>query len=148
MEIKDILSPDCTHCAVQGTSKKRILEIISQVVSDHLPSLEPSLILSSLLCREKMGSTGIGNGIAIPHGRIEGLEEVVAALITSDTTVEFDAIDNKPVDIFFAIFVPEGQAEGHLQTLAMIAGKLNDKNTIKRIRSARGNVQLFEAITQ
>lgn len=146
MEIKDILSPDCTQCAVQGTSKKRILEVISQIASTHLPNIDEAAILSSLMCREKLGSTGIGNGIAIPHGRLEGLEHVTAVLLTCKPSVEFDAIDNKPVDIFFAIFVPEEQAQGHLQTLATIAGKLSDKETVRQMRAASGNQQLFEAI--
>lgn len=148
MEIQDILSPDCTKCAVQGTSKKRILEVISQIASQHIEDIEQSDILASLLSREKMGSTGIGNGIALPHGRLSGLENVLAVLVTCNPPVQFDAIDNKPVDIFFALFVPEDQAQGHLQTLATIASKLSDKSTVKSLRNAGGSQQLFEAIAQ
>lgn len=147
MEIKDILTPDCTECAVQGTSKKRILEVISQIASQHLKDIDQSSILTSLLNREKLGSTGIGNGIALPHGRLPGLEKVIAVLVTTSPSIQFDAIDNQPVDIFFAILVPEGQAEGHLQTLATIAGKLSDKDRVKQLRAAHANQQLFEAIT-
>lgn len=146
MEIKDILTSDCTKCAVQGTSKKRILEIISQVAAQHLADIDQTTILSSLLSREKMGSTGIGNGIALPHGRIENLKNVTAILITCDPAIAFDAIDNKPVDIFFAILVPEEQAQGHLQTLATIATKLSDKKRIKQLRHATTSQQVFEAI--
>lgn len=146
MEIKDILSPDCTKCAVQGTSKKRILEVISQIASQHIKDIEQSDILASLLNREKMGSTGIGNGIALPHGRLSGLDQVFAILVTCKPSVQFDAIDNKPVDIFFALLVPEDQAQGHLQTLATIAGKLSDKDTVKSLRNAGGSQQLFEAM--
>ena len=146
MEIKDILSPDCTRCAVQGTSKKRILEAISQIAANHLADIDQATVLSSLMCREKLGSTGIGGGIAIPHGRLNELEKVLAVMVTCKPAIEFDAIDNKPVDIFFALFVPENQAQGHLQTLATIAGKLSDKQTVKSLRAATGNQQLFEAI--
>lgn len=146
MEIKDILTSDCTKCAVQGTSKKRILEIISQVAAEHLPDIDKSVILSSLMSREKMGSTGIGNGIALPHGRIANLHNVTAILITCNTPIAFDAIDNLPVDIFFAILVPEDQAQGHLQTLATIATKLSDKQRIKMLRHATTSEQVFEAI--
>lgn len=146
MEILQILTPDCTQCAVQGTSKKRILEIISQIASEHIPQIDQATILSSLMCREKMGSTGIGNGIALPHGRLPDLEKVLAILITSKPAIEFDAIDNKPVDIFFALLVPEDQAQGHLQTLATIAGRLSDKERVKVIRNATSDMQLFEAI--
>ena len=93
-----------------------------------------------------MGSTGIGNGIALPHGRLQGLEKVTAFLLTSIPPIDFDAIDNCPVDIFFAIFVPEEKAEGHLQTLATIATRLNDKEVVKTLRKASSNIELFEAI--
>lgn len=146
MEIKDILTPGCTVCAVQGTSKKRILETISDLASKQHEGLELDAVLTSLLCREKMGSTGIGNGIAIPHGRLAGIDKVIAVLITSDKAVSYDAIDNQPVDIFFAILVPEDQAQGHLQTLATIAKKLSDKDTLKKIRQASSDQALYEAI--
>ncbi|GAA0354627.1 PTS IIA-like nitrogen regulatory protein PtsN [Bowmanella denitrificans] len=146
MEIKDILSLDCTSCAIQGTSKKRILESISDIAARHLPEIGQDAILTSLLNREKMGSTGIGCGIAIPHGRLAGLEKVTAILLTSQPAVAFEAIDNQPVDIFFAILVPEDQAQGHLQTLATIAAKLNDKETVKKLRHAQSDQELFEAI--
>lgn len=146
MEIKDILTPDSTQCAVQGSSKKRVLETISQIASTYTPDIPPIDILTSLLCREKMGSTGIGDGIAIPHGRLSGLERVIAVLVTTPKGIHFDAIDNKPVDIFFAILVPEEQAQGHLQTLATIAGKLNNKDVVNAIRQAQSNKQLYEAI--
>jgi PTS system nitrogen regulatory IIA component len=146
MEIKDILSPDCTSCAVQGTSKKRILEIISQVAAERIAGVDQTAILTSLLAREKMGSTGIGNGIALPHGRLQGLEKVISILITCKPSIAFDAIDNNPVDIFFAILVPEDQAQGHLQTLATIATKLSDKEVVKIMRKAESDEQLYAAI--
>ena len=146
MEIKDILSPDCTVCSIQGTSKKRVFEIISQVASEHLTEVDQNTILMSLLNREKMGSTGIGNGIAIPHGRLAGLTKVMAILLTCTPSIDCDSIDNKPVDVFFAILVPEDQAQGHLQTLATIATKLSDKDVIKALRNAKDNQQLFETI--
>ena len=146
MEIKDILSPDCTVCSIQGTSKKRVFEIISQVASEHISEVDQNAILMSLLNREKMGSTGIGKGIAIPHGRLVGLTKVMAILLTCTPPIEFDSIDNRPVDVFFAILVPEDQAQGHLQTLATIATKLSDKEVVKALRSATDSQQLFETI--
>lgn len=146
MEIKDILTADSTLCAVPGSSKKKVLEHISQLANQSIPHIAPIDILTSLLCREKMGSTGIGGGIAIPHGRLAGIDKVLAVLVTTDKGIQFDAIDNKPVDIFFAILVPEDQAQGHLQTLATIAGKLNNPDVVKAIRSAQHNQALYEAI--
>ena len=147
MEIKDILHPDCTLCAVQGTSKKRVLELISQIANQHLIDIDQATILSSLTCREKMGSTGIGNGIALPHGRLQELENVMAIVVTSKKPIDYDAIDNAPVDIFFAILVPEDKASEHLGTLSAIATKLNNKDTLSLMRQAKTDQELFEAIS-
>ena len=148
MEIKDILHPDCTLCAFQGTSKKRVLELISQIANQHLidVDIDQATILSSLTCREKMGSTGIGNGIALPHGRLQELENVMAIVVTSEKPIDYDAIDNAPVDIFFAILVPEDKASEHLGTLSAIATKLNNKDTLSQMRQAKTDQELFEAL--
>ena len=136
MDIQALVSLDNTHCGVQCNSKKRILEIISNIAADNNPGIESATVLESLLLREKMGSTGIGNGIALPHGRLDDLDRVIAIVVTSQPAIDFDAIDDKPVDIFFALLVPSEQTEGHLQTLAMIAQKLSDKQRVKAIRNA------------
>lgn len=146
MEIKDVLHPDCTLCAAQGTSKKRILELISNIAAKHIVDIDQATILASLMNREKMGSTGIGNGIALPHGRLKELKKVVAVVITNETAIEYDAIDKQPVDIFFAILVPEEQACEHLGTLSAVAAKLTDKDTLKRMRDAQTNEELFKVI--
>lgn len=146
MEIKDILQPDCTLCAVQGTSKKRILELISDVASKHVSDIDQATILTSLMNRERMGSTGIGNGIALPHGRIKDLKNVLAVVVTNQTPIEYDAIDKLPVDIFFAILVPEDKATEHLGTLSAIAAKLSDKDTLKRMRQAHTDEELYKVI--
>ncbi|BDX05194.1 PTS sugar transporter subunit IIA [Planctobacterium marinum] len=146
MEIKDILSLDCTRCAVPVTSKKRALQIISDIASEKLETLNEEDVLASLLCREKMGSTGIGQGIAIPHGRVDGLSSPLAIVITCSPGIEFDSIDNQLVDIFFAILVPTEQTDGHLQTLARIAQKLSDKEVIKVIRNCHSDNALYEAL--
>lgn len=145
MEIKTLLSPYCTHCAVEATSKKRMLESISELVRQHA-SIDADAVLQSLINREKVGSTGIGNGIAIPHGRLADLSEIQALLITCKPAVAYDAIDDQPVDIFFVLLVPEDQTHGHLQTLATVAKVLSDDAVVKRIRAASTNAELYEAI--
>ncbi|GAA75749.1 PTS system, nitrogen regulatory IIA component [Pseudoalteromonas sp. BSi20480] len=86
--------------------------------------------MGALLTREKLGSTGIGRGIAIPHGRMSGAQEPLALVLVSETPINFDAIDNRPVDIFVALIVPEGDNQQHLKTLATIADKLKIKNFV------------------
>lgn len=146
MDIKAIVSLDRTECAVQCNSKKRILEIISDIAAQDNESIDQVTVLNSLLSRERMGSTGIGNGIALPHGRLAGLEHVMAIIVTCIPAINFDALDEKPVDIFFALLVPEEQTEGHLQTLATVAGKLSDKDTVKAIRRAKTNEDIVSAL--
>ncbi|WP_338516428.1 PTS IIA-like nitrogen regulatory protein PtsN [Alteromonas gracilis] len=146
MDIQAIVSLDRTECAVQCNSKKRILEIIADIAAKNNEHIEQATVLNSLLARERMGSTGIGNGIALPHGRLAGLDRVIAIVVTSTPAIDFDALDEKPVDIFFALLVPEEQTEGHLQTLATVAGKLSNKETIKAIRRATTSDDILSAL--
>ncbi len=146
MIINDIISLDRTQCSVKCQSKKRIFEIISEIAIEQSPELDQVEVLTSLLARERMGSTGIGHGIAIPHGKIEGLTNMIAVIVTSDCPIEFDAIDSQPVDIFFAILVPEEQTDKHIQALSGIARKLSDKNIVKAIRSASNKNEIVAAL--
>jgi PTS system nitrogen regulatory IIA component len=146
MIINDIISLDRTQCSVECHSKKRIFEVISEIAVQQSPELDQVEVLSSLLSREKMGSTGIGHGIAIPHGKIKGLANMIAVIVTSSQPIDFDAIDSKPVDIFFAILVPEEQTDKHLAALSGIARKLSDKNTVKAIRKARNKNEIVAAL--
>lgn len=146
ISLQNILTPDCTLCAVSGSSKKRILDQICVAASQKLPDYDHHDLLSSLMAREKMGSTGIGNGIAIPHGRLSDIKEVVAILVTSEEPVDFDAIDNRPVDIFIALFVPEESGQEHLSTLQSIAKTFSDKNTSKLVRKCQNSQELFDII--
>jgi len=102
--------------------------------------------LGALLTREKLGSTGIGRGIAIPHGRMSGAQEPLALVLVSETPINFDAIDNRPVDIFVALIVPEGDNQQHLKTLATIADKLKNKEFCKQLRCAKSDAELYQII--
>ena len=146
MIISDLISLDRMQCAVECHSKKRILEIISEIAVKQNPALDQVEVLNALINREKMGSTGIGNGIAIPHGRIPGIENILAVVVTSESSIDFDSVDNKPVDIFFALLVPTDAAESHLQSLSAIARKLSDKEIVKAIRNAENKNQIVAAL--
>ncbi|MBD1581050.1 PTS IIA-like nitrogen regulatory protein PtsN [Pseudoalteromonas sp. S16_S37] len=146
MKLSSIISKDCTKAAVLFNSKKRVLEYISELAHEQLPDLNPHDILNALMTREKLGSTGIGKGIAIPHGRLEGISQVTAMLLVNQQGVPFDAIDNRPVDIFLALIVPEGDNEQHLKTLAAIAEKLNNKEFCKQLRNAGNDEELYAII--
>ena len=147
MELSTILRPKCTTCATPG-SKKKVLELISDLIAAQYPSLSSQEIFESLLTREKMGSTGIGNGIAIPHGRLTNISHPVAVLIKCEEPISFDSIDKQPVDILFALLVPADQCEQHLSTLSAMAQKLNDKLILKQLRKTQDGSELYQVITQ
>ncbi|WP_375751491.1 PTS IIA-like nitrogen regulatory protein PtsN [Vibrio sp. HN007] len=146
MQISDVLTLDCTKSAVQCSSKKRALEIISQIAAEHSGQNSTELF-ECMLNREKMGSTGIGNGIAIPHARMFSCDRAIAVLVQCEEAIDFDAIDNKPVDILFALLVPDAQCKEHLKTLSSMAERLNDKQTLKLLRNAKSDKELFEIMT-
>ncbi|WP_086981489.1 PTS IIA-like nitrogen regulatory protein PtsN [Vibrio aphrogenes] len=143
MQLNEVLSLDCTKSAVQCTSKKRALEIISEIAAQH-SGLDSTQLFECMLTREKVGTTGIGNGIAIPHGRIFDSEQAIAVLLQCEQPVDFDAIDNRPVDILFALLVPDEQCKTHLTTLSLMAEKLNDKATLKLLRNAQTDQELYD----
>ncbi len=142
MQLSEVLSLDCTKSAVQCSSKKRALEIISEIAALHTGQNATELF-ECMLSREKMGSTGIGNGIAIPHARMSDSENAVAVLLQCEEPIEFDSIDNRPVDLLFALLVPEDQCKEHLKTLACMAERLNDKQILKQLRNAASDQDLY-----
>lgn len=146
MQLSTILSKDCTKSAVLCTSKKRVLELISELAGQEL-EINPQKLFESLLDREKLGSTGIGNGIAIPHGRIENTNEAVGVLIQCSEPIHYDAIDNQPVDLIFALLVPAKLCKNHFATLAFIAEKLSDKQISKKLRKVTSDQELYQLIT-
>jgi PTS system nitrogen regulatory IIA component len=148
MILQDILTLDCTQCAVPASSKKRILEQICLLAAEKMGNCSSSDLLDSILNREKMGSTGIGNGIAIPHGRLSGTNKSMAVLLTTKQAIDFDAIDNKAVDIFICLFVPQESTQEHLSTLQSIAQLFSERKTAKQVRKCTNNLELFNLIQQ
>ena len=148
MKLSEILTLECTLCAVTTTSKKRILEEICQVAASQITDMDQGELLDSLLDRENMGSTGIGNGIAIPHGRLPNSSKAIAVLVTTENAIDFDAIDNRNVDVFISLFVPEDSCQEHLNTLQSIAKLFSDKHMIKNVRKCQTQQELFDVIQQ
>ncbi|MFA0269416.1 PTS IIA-like nitrogen regulatory protein PtsN [Vibrio cyclitrophicus] len=147
MQLSEVLSLDCTKSAVQCTSKKRALELISQIAAESCGQ-DSTELFECMLSREKMGSTGIGNGIAIPHARMNVSDKAIAVLLQCQDPIEFDAIDNRPVDLLFALLVPSEQCKEHLKTLSCMAERLNDKQTLKQLRNAQSDQELYDIMIQ
>jgi len=146
MNLQEILTLDCTECAVPARSKKHILETICQLVANEIGENDSSILLDSLLNREKMGSTGIGNGIAIPHGRLKNSNKAIAVLLTTECAIDFDAIDDKPVDIFICLFVPQDRCQTHLDILQSIAKLFSERKIAKQVRRCTNKQSLFDLI--
>ena len=135
MQIDHILTPERTFAGVQGGSKKRVLELIGKLVAQHT-NLDPDAIYENLIARERLGSTGFGNGIAIPHCRLEDCHQAIGALLQLDGKIDFDALDGQPVDLIFVLLVPQEATEQHLQILKMLAGKLDNAELRDALRAA------------
>lgn len=146
MDLTTLLHPDCTRCAVEVTSKKKALELIGQLAAPRLSNTSAFDVFESLLQRERLGSTGIGIGIAIPHGRVADASKPVAILISLAKAIDFEAIDNQPVDIIFALLVPEQQHDQHLHTLAEVAQRLHNKQCTRAMRDANSDMELYQAL--
>lgn len=147
MEIAALLSPSTVLCKKESTSKKRILEDISEHLNGVFPYLSANTIFSALVSREKLGSTGIGNGIAIPHCRIADCKDITAMLITLANGIDFDAIDSEKVDVIFVLIVPEDANENHLKTLAAIAEAFSDETVLHNVRQAQDAQTLLQAVS-
>jgi len=148
MQLEDILSPERCHCRIDGISKKRILSKISEIVSENIDSLEASDVFEALMAREQLGTTGLGNGIAIPHCRLAPCENIIGALITLEQPIDFDSLDGKPVDILFVLLVPHEENDEHVRTLAGLAALFNDEDFCYTIRHTLDSEDLYNiAIT-
>lgn len=145
MTIPELITPDRTLCAIEGVSKKRTLEILANTIARAVPSINADEVFRRLIARERLGSTGIGFGIALPHCRMECGGKAIGALITLKQPIEFDAIDGQKVDILFAMLVPENANAEHLDTLSSLARSLNDAGFRDSLRQADSDQALFQA---
>lgn len=148
MQIESLLTPHRTRCGLEGGSKKRALELLASTVAQDIPTIDADDLFRRLVNRERLGSTGLGKGIAIPHCRIDNCTGPIGAMITLENPVDFDAIDGEPVDVLFALLVPEDAHDDHLKALATLAGAFNDTSFRQRLRQANSDDALFKTIIQ
>lgn len=130
-----------------ATSKKRLLEKLSELMHSDAPDLDENAAFQSLLDRERLGSTGIGHGVALPHGRLKGLSRAIGAFATLEKEVDYDSIDHEPIKMVFALLVPEQATEDHLQLLANIANVLNNTETRTLILHAKNKDEIYRYLT-
>lgn len=143
MKVAEILSADRVGAGQTFTSKKKALEELAQLLSRGVPGVEAADILNSLSAREKLGSTGLGHGVAIPHGRMAGVTESVGAFMRLKHPLDYDAHDGQPVDLVFGLLVPQGATEAHLKHLAAIAEMFSDESFCQKLRGASEETSLY-----
>lgn len=144
MPITELLTESMTRCHVDAVSKKRVLELASKLLATDNEAMEAEDVFSALLNRERLGSTGIGDGVAIPHCRLAGCKQAMALLMTLKDPIDFDAIDNRPVDLLCCLLVPEDAATEHLQTLAVLAEMFSQSDVREALRNCTDDEALFK----
>ena len=144
--LTSILSPALVQVNVDATSKKRAFEEAG-LLFENLHALGRSLVADSLFARERLGSTGLGHGVAIPHGRIKGLKNPLAAVFQVANPIGFDAPDEQPVSLLIFLLVPEASTQKHLEILSEIAEMLADVSVRDRLKRSQDAGSLFEVIT-
>jgi PTS system nitrogen regulatory IIA component len=132
---------------LEAGSKKRVFEQVGLIFENH-NQIARSQVFDSLFARERLGSTGLGQGVAIPHGRIKGLKEALAAFIRMREPIPFDAPDGKPVNLIFVLLVPERATDLHLQILSELAQMFSDRAFREQLISAADSSELHRLITE
>jgi PTS system nitrogen regulatory IIA component len=148
MQLSEIIDVNRISRDINVLSKKRALEELSNLITQDQTQLDASGIFDCLISRERLGSTGVGYGIAIPHGRIKNCKKITGAFIQLNQGIDFDAIDNQPVDMLFALAVPEESTDEHLQILALLASMFNDENFREKLRNSKSNEETYQLLTE
>lgn len=133
MEISDLIKPDHVIAQLRATSKKQALQDLAKRAAEITGQPERALF-STLMKRERLGTTGVGNGIAIPHGKLSTLDKLYGLFARLDQPIDFDAIDDRPVDLIFLLLAPESAGADHLKALARVSRLLRDKPTCEKLR--------------
>ena len=148
MQIKDFISEQGIIFAPSVSSKKRALEVLSETIAHQDSNINKNKVLDALLAREKLGSTGLGNGIAIPHCRIDGLQNIYVSVLKLDEGIDYEANDDHVVNFLFCLVVPEDANEDHLEMLASLAELLDSKQIRRSIQDCSNATELYQILSQ
>lgn len=148
MQISEILAPERIRFDDECTSKKAALETIASLLAQDCPEMTQLEVFDSLVTRERLGSTGLGHGVAITHGRTSNKDRTLGAFIRMRTPVDYDALDRQPVDILFALLVPEESTEEHLQILSRLAEKFSDRELLEKLRTEESKNGIYDLLAE
>jgi PTS system nitrogen regulatory IIA component len=147
MDIGQLLKRDAVAVRVSANSKRQALVALSEIASRSLGRPEEE-ILDALLERELQGSTGVGQGVAVPHARLQGLDRMAGVFIKLETPVAFDAVDDRPVDLLFALFAPRDSGVEHLRALAKVSRLLRQSELREHLRQSRTGDALYALLSR
>jgi PTS system nitrogen regulatory IIA component len=147
MELNTILEDGAIVANLKATSKKQALQELARRAAD-VTGLDERAIFSVLMDRERLGTTGVGNGIAIPHGKLAEVDRVYGIFARLDKAVDFQSIDDQPVDLIFVLLAPEDAGADHLKALARVSRLLRDQDTCKKLRATSDTDALYAIITE
>ena len=144
-DLSGLLKPDRVFVDLESTSKRQVLQTLADELSASIP-VESGQILKALLEREKLGTTGIGDGLAIPHAKLDDLDEVVGCFVRLGELVDFDALDEKPVDLVFCLLAPQDSGAEHLKALAKVARVFRDEQLCNQLRQIEKPSRLYDLL--
>ena len=147
MEINELISPEAILPAVRVTSKKQALQEISKRAAELVRAPERS-VFEVLIERERLGTTGVGHGIAIPHGKLANIDKLYALFARLETPIDFDSIDEQPVDLICVLLAPESAGADHLKALARVSRLLRDQTTCEKLRGSDSADAIYALLTE
>ncbi|KAF0231838.1 MAG: PTS system nitrogen regulatory IIA [Beijerinckiaceae bacterium] len=146
MTVAALITPESVVAGIKGNGKKQVLQELSLHLA-RVSGLSDRAIFETLLQRERLGTTGVGQGIAIPHGRIAGLDRLVGLFARLSRPVDFDALDGEPVDLVFVLLAPEDAGADHLQALARVARLFRGPAVAQKLRQTEDPAALYAILT-
>lgn len=147
MNFAKLLTPQAVKVLSSTTSKKRLLTELGEL-AESAYGLDASNVVEALIAREALGPTGVGHGVALPHARLSGVDEVVGLLVLLEKPVDFGSVDRQPVDIAFALFAPENAGVEHLKALALVSRTLRDASFCSKLRANHSANTLYTIMTE
>ena len=147
MDLSSILRPAAVKVLANTSSKKRLFQDLGDIV-DGCYGLDSAGAFAALQARETLGPTGVGHGVALPHARLTGIDNVVGAFIRLEKPLEFEAVDRQPVDLVFALFAPDGSGVDHLKALALVSRTMRDADVAAKLRANEDPDTLYSILIE
>jgi PTS system nitrogen regulatory IIA component len=145
MDMSNLIEPDRVFADLRANDKTQLLQELARKAANSL-ELEAQVILGALSAREGLGSTGVGQGVAIPHARVKGLKHLFGLFARLDSPIAFAAVDDRPVDLVFLLLIPDDAGKEHLAALSCISRRLRDRDLAERLRGAGERTDLYHLL--